>query len=405
MSICFLLLAGIASFYMAWNIGANDSANSMASAVGAKAITFKQAVIIASVLEFLGAWLVGSHVTETIKKGIINPASIEVAKTFAIVLFSAISGASIWVFISTWKGLPVSTTHSIVGALVGAGLVCGGHSIVSWGKVFEIVVSWLTSPFLSGFVAFFLFRFINKFFISTEEKIKIHRTKKYFPFFIFFTFFIVVLSFLFKTPFGKKFGFGLWKSIGISLAISSFATIVVRFFILKKVRIFEPENVFKPMQIITSCYVALAHGANDVANAIGPFAGILSIYRTGEISRRAEISQVILAVGGIGIAIGIFTWGWKVIKTVGNNITELTNTRGFAVDFAAATTVIIASKMGLPVSTTHAAVGAVVGIGFARGIEALDLRVIRNIVFAWILTLPISALISGLIFAFCREVV
>jgi len=171
------------------------------------------------------------------------------------------------------------------------------------------------------------------------------------------------------------------------------------------VRIFEPENVFKPMQIITSCYVALAHGANDVANAIGPFAGILSIYRTGEISRRAEISQVILAVGGIGIAIGIFTWGWKVIKTVGNNITELTNTRGFAVDFAAATTVIIASKMGLPVSTTHAAVGAVVGIGFARGIEALDLRVIRNIVFAWILTLPISALISGLIFAFCREVV
>ncbi len=387
---------------MAWNIGANDSANSMATAVGAKAITFKQAVIIAGVLEFVGAYFVGAHVTQTIRKGVIDPSSFASIDIFAIALLAAILGAAIWVFIATWKELPVSTTHSIVGALMGVGIIAGGVSAVSWEKVSYIVMSWVISPVFSGILAFILFKIINKNFIIPEDSEE--RTKKYFPVFIFLTFFIIGLSFLFKTPLGKKLELNLISVFIYACIFSVLLTSVFAFVIYKKVKSFYPEEVFRILQVLTSCYVAFAHGANDVANAIGPFAGIYSIFKTGTIAAKAEVPGFILAAGGVAISIGIFTWGYKIIKTVGYSITELTNTRGFAIDFSAATAVLIASKMGLPVSTTHAAVGAVVGIGIARGLEAIDFRVVRNIAYAWVITLPVAALFAGIIFVLLKNI-
>ncbi|MFW6134757.1 MAG: inorganic phosphate transporter [Elusimicrobiota bacterium] len=396
MPLSFLIIAIIAGFYMAWNIGANDSANSMASAVGAGAITFRQAVIIAGVLEFLGAYLVGSHVTQTIRKGIITPGSFVVPEVFAYALLSAILGASIWVFFSTWRELPVSTTHSIVGALTGVGIVAGGFSVVQWDKIIHIVMSWVISPLFSGILAFILFKIINNKFIIPEDRNE--RTKKYFPVFIFLTFFIVSLSFLFKTPLGKEFDLNIYSALGYSFVFSFVTTFIFSFIVRLKARNFDPEEIFRILQIFTSCYVAFAHGANDVANAIGPLSGIVSIYETGVIGAQAKVPGLILALGGVGISLGIFTWGYRVIKTVGKDITELTNTRGFSIDFSAATAVLLASKLGLPVSTTHAAVGAVVGIGIARGLEAVDMRIVKNIVYAWFLTLPLAALLGGAIF-------
>ncbi|MCD6413678.1 MAG: inorganic phosphate transporter [Elusimicrobia bacterium] len=396
MSVYFLAAAALAGFYMAWNIGANDSANSMASAVGAKAITFKQAIIIAGVVEFLGAYLVGSHVTQTIRKGVISPSGFASPVVFAYALFAAVLGAAVWVFIATWKELPVSTTHSIVGAIVGVGIVSGGTSSVEWGKVVSIVLSWIISPVGAGLCAFFLFRLINKHFIIPEDRDG--KTRKYFPVFIFVTFFIIGLSFLLKTPFGKRLHLGFPASLIFAVGFSFLLTAVISLIMLKTLGNFHPENVFRILQIMTSCYVAFAHGSNDVANAIGPLAGIFSVYKTGLLPHTAEIPDFILILGGLGISLGIFTWGYKVIKTVGYSITELTNTRGFAIDFYTATVVLLCSKLGLPVSTTHAAVGAILGIGFARGLDAVDLRVVKNIVYAWVLTLPASALLSSAIF-------
>ncbi len=402
MSISFLVVAIIAGFYMAWNIGANDSANSMAPAVGSKAITFKQAVIIAGVLEFVGAYFVGSHVTQTIRKGIISPASFASVEIFAFALFAAIVGASLWVFIATWKELPVSTTHSIVGALIGVGIMAGGVNVVSWTKVGHIVMSWIISPLFSGILAFLLFKIINSSFIIPEDSEE--RTKKYSPIFVFLTFFIIVLSFLFKTPLGKKLDLTLNYVFIYAFTISAMLTITFVAVMYRKLKTFHPEEVFRVLQILTACYVAFAHGANDVANAIGPLAGIYSIFKTGEIGATAEVPGIILALGGVGISVGIFTWGYKVIKTVGHGITELTNTRGFAICFSAATAVLVASKMGFPVSTTHAAVGAVIGIGLARGLEAIDMRVIRKIASAWVFTLPVAALFSGVVFYIVQRI-
>lgn len=400
MSLTFLIIASIAGFYMAWNIGANDSANSMAPAVGSRAITFKQAVIIAGVLEFIGAYFVGAHVTETIKKGVINPAGFASSEILALALLSAILGASLWVFFATWKELPVSTTHSIVGALMGVGLIAGGVSMVSWGRVGSIFLSWIISPVISGVIAFYMFKLINKLLIIPENSEE--RTRKYFPAFIFLTCCIICLSLLFKTPLGKKFDLGFMSGLYYSLGISLVFTVITARIMIYKLKSFYPEEVFRILQIFAACYIAFAHGANDVANAVGPISGIYAIYNNGELSAHTEVQSLILAFGGIGISIGIFTWGYRVMKTIGCKITELTNTRGFAISFSAATTVLFASKMGLPVSTTHAAVGAVVGIGLARGLEALDMGVVKNIAYAWILTIPAAALLGGLIFILLR---
>ena len=395
----YILIAGyILGFYMAWNIGANDVANSMASAVGAKAITVRQAVFIAGILNVVGAVFIGSHVTNTIRKGIVSTEILVDPHIALIGALAALLSAALWVSFATWKSLPVSTTHSIVGAMVGFGIMAGGFSVIKWGKLAAVVLSWVISPVFSLVIAFVMFKFIVKLIISKEKSFVM--ALKLSPFFIGITVFIVVLSFIFKTPLGKTLAMGNLTALLFALIVA----IIFGFAGMKLLSRFIRERkdgaeaIFKRIQIGTSCYVALAQGANDVANAIGPLAVIYFIVKTGGVGATVPVPVFLLLFGGIGIAFGISMAGARVMETVGKKITTLTNTRGFSVDFAAATTVLVASKMGLPVSTTHAAVGGVLGVGLARGIEAVNFRIIIKIMLYWILTVPISAITSMIIF-------
>ncbi|MEA3417196.1 MAG: inorganic phosphate transporter [Thermodesulfobacteriota bacterium] len=395
----YILIAGyILGFYMAWNIGANDVANAMASAVGAKAITIRQAVFIAGMLNVVGAVFIGSHVTNTIRKGIVSTEILVDPHIALIGALSALLSAALWVSFATWKSLPVSTTHSIVGAMIGFGIMAGGFSVVKWSKLAAVVLSWIISPVFSLIIAFVMFKLIVKIILSKKDPFV--WSLKLSPFFIGITVFIVILSFVFKTPLGKTFAMGNLTALFLSLIIAiifGFAgmKLLSRFIRNRKA---GAEAIFKRIQIGTSCYVALAQGANDVANAIGPLAVIYFLVKTGNVGAEVPVPVFLLLFGGIGIAFGIAMAGARVMETVGKKITTLTNTRGFSVDFAAATTVLVASKMGLPVSTTHAAVGGVLGVGLARGIEAVNFRIIIKIMLYWVVTVPISAITTMIIF-------
>jgi len=392
---------------MAWSIGANDVANSMATAVGAKAITFKQAVIIAGILSFVGAVFVGPHVAETIKGKII---SVDVIAPDVLLLgfVASLLAAAIWVTLATWKSMPVSTTHSIIGALMGFGIIAGGMSSVNWGKVGSVAASWVLSPVAGCILAFLIFKIIVKLIFAKEEPVR--SAKIVGPAIIGFTAFLITSSLLLKTSLSKRFDISNSEGIIIA-AIVSVIVGAVGIFLLRKIQAkkgddyFTVESIFRRLQIITSCYVAFSHGANDVANAIGPIAGIIPLASTGEMNPTADIPVLLLALGGIGIAVGCMTWGRRVMRTVGGRITSLTNTRGFSVDFGAATTVLLASKLGLPISTSHTVVGAVIGVGLARGLEAVDLSVIKKIIVSWLLTLPIAAGTSITIFILLRTIV
>jgi len=401
-----ILILGIAAgLYMAWNIGANDVANGMASAVGAKAITLRQAVFIAGILDFVGAAFIGSHVTSAIRKNIVDPSVLSDPNTVAIGLLSALLAASFWVFFATWRQLPVSTTHSVVGAMIGFGLITGGMSVIRWSKVLLIVLSWILSPFFASLLAFLMFQFIRNRILSRPDMFV--KALRWSPFFVGLTFFIIVLSFLLKTPLGSRLGIGLGTgtlmSLGIAFVLGGIGQRIIQRTIFQRGEE-GVEQIFRRLQVLTSCYVALAHGANDVANAMGPLAGIYIIYVTHAVSPEVPVPFFLLALGGFGIAIGVVTWGYRVIETVGTKITTLTNTRGFAVDFGTATCVLIASKFGMPVSTTHAAVGAVVGVGLARGMDAVDFRVVGKICLYWVITLPVAALTCMIIYKLLEAV-
>ncbi len=399
MTLTIFIMGIAAGLYMAWNIGANDVANGMASAVGAKAITLRQAVYIAGILDFVGAAFIGSHVTSAIRKNIVDPSVLSDPNTVALGLLAALLAASFWVFFATWRQLPVSTTHSVVGAMIGFGLITGGLSVIQWAKVMLIVLSWIISPFFASLLAFLMFQFLrNRILSKTDMFVKALRWS---PFFAGLTFFIIVLSFLLKTPLGSRLGIGLGTGVLLSLGIAVVLGGTGRWIIQKT--IFQRgeegvEEIFRRLQVLTSCYVALAHGANDVANAMGPLAGIYIIYTTHGVSPEVPVPFLLLAFGGVGIALGVVTWGHRVIETVGTKITTLTNTRGFCVDFGTATCVLIASKLGMPVSTTHAAVGAVVGVGLARGMDAVDFRVVGKICVYWVITLPVAAVTCMIIY-------
>lgn len=393
----FLLILSVAGgAYMAWNIGANDVANSMASAVGARAITLRQAVIIAGILTFVGATFVGSHVTQTIRKGIIDPATITDPKLALLGLLSALLAAAIWVFVATVKALPVSTTHSIVGAMVGFGLMVGGPSAVNWSKLFGIVMGWVISPILSGIAAFFLFRAIDRVVLSRLDTLKgaVSTT----PILIAMALFIMTLAFFLKTPMSEKLGIHGIAMLLVPLGAAAAAWIVswlVLRELLPRTNISGGEEIFRYLQLMTSCYVAMGNGANDVANAMGPLSGIYFIFLTGSVAQHVPVPTYLLAFGGIMITVGICTLGYRVIETVGSRITRLTNTRGFTVDFATASVILAASMAGLPVSTTHAAVGAYVGVGLARGFQALDLGILWRIMWYWVITVPVAAATSA----------
>jgi len=400
-----LIIGYIFGFYMAWNIGANDVANSMASAVGAKAITIRQAIFIAGILNVVGAVFIGSHVTNTIRKGIVSTEILSDPHVALIGALSALLAAALWVSFATWKSLPVSTTHSIVGAMIGFGIMAGGFSVINWAKLAAVVMSWVISPVFSLVISYLMFKTIVK--LILVKKNAFIRSLSLSPVFIGMTAFVVVLSFLFKTPLGKTLSIYTWTALLLALVLGGLVGYAGKGLLRRFTRPDDDdstEQVFRKIQIGTSCYVALAQGANDVANAIGPLAVIYFLVKSGNVGAKVPVPAWLLLFGGVGIACGIGMAGHRVMETIGTKITTLTNTRGFAVDFAAASTVLLASKLGLPVSTTHAAVGGVIGVGLAGGIEAVNFGVVFQIMLYWLLTVPAAAVTSMIIFKILQVV-
>jgi inorganic phosphate transporter, PiT family len=385
--------------YMAWNIGANDVANSMASAVGAKAITLTQAILIAGILNVVGATFIGSHVTQTIRKGIVDISNISDPQLVLLGLLSALLAAALWVFFATIRALPVSTTHAIVGAVVGFGVIVSGPSSINWGKFVSIVLGWVLSPIMCGAAAYILFKLIERLVLSRLDTLSGAITTT--PILVAMAFFIMTLSLFMKTPLSKKLGL---DTIGmILIPLGAALLIYILFFfslrvILPKTNISGAEDIFRYLQIMTSCYVALAQGANDVANAMGPLSGIYFIVSTGSAAAHVAVPTWMLAFGGVMIAVGIWTWGYRVIETVGSKITRLNNSRGFTIDFATASVILGATMLGLPVSTTHAAIGAYIGVGFAGGLQSINLGIIGRIVIYWIITVPVAAATAAIIY-------
>ncbi len=403
----FLILAGVFGLFMAWGIGANDVANAMATSVGSKALTIKQAVLIAAVFEFAGAILAGGQVTKTIRKGIVDAELLSGTPELLLYgMLASLLAAGVWLLIASRNGWPVSTTHSIVGAIVGFAMVGIGMEAVHWDKVGFIVASWVVSPVLAGLISFMLFRSVQKLILNTEDPFD--NAKKYVPYYIFLVGFIIALVTLVKGL--KHVGLELTMTeqylyaFGIGLVVMAIGKVFVSKIqhdpkMDKKFHFTNVERVFSVLMVITACAMAFAHGSNDVANAIGPVAAVVSIVNSGgEVASQSTLPIWVLALGGVGIVIGLMMYGKKVIATVGNQITELTPSRGFAATLAAATTVVFASGTGLPISTTHTLVGAVLGVGLARGMAALNLTVIRNIFMSWVVTLPAGALLSILFF-------
>ncbi|MDH3283878.1 MAG: inorganic phosphate transporter [Acidobacteriota bacterium] len=398
------VLGGLAfGLYMALNIGANDVANAMATSVGSKALTLRQAVLAAAVFEFLGAVLVGGNVTKTVKKGIVDLEQLTDPAMFMAVMCCALLAAALWLHLATWRGWPVSTTHSIVGAVAGGGIAAAGLVGVHWNKLAFIGVSWVLSPIIGASIGYVLFRILSKRIInSPRPRVMVRRAT---PALAALVVFVLVLSLVYKGLKNLNLDFppaqALLLAGGAAVAVGIVSLILIRRRPLPPV---EPDTrfpyvelQFSWLQVITACYVAFAHGANDVANAIGPLAGILSTWRTGEVSGQVDVPIVLLAFGGAGIVVGLALWGTKVMETVGKRITELTPSRGFSAEFAAATTVLVCSKLGLPISTTHTLVGSVIGVGLARGMAALDMRVVRDILSAWVVTLPASFALSAIL--------
>jgi len=402
----YLILAGVFGLFMAWGIGANDVANAMATSVGSRAITIKQAVILAAIFEFSGAYLAGGEVTKTIRKGIVDADAFAGDPHLLIWgMLASLLAAGAWLAIASRKGWPVSTTHSIVGAVVGFAAVGVGMDAVNWAKVGTIVMSWVVSPLLAGTMAFFVFKSIQKLILNTENPVE--SAIKYGPIYLFMVGFVIALVTIKKGL--KHVGLDIEADQAFLYAISLGVVIaVLGAFLIRKVKT-DPtadkkfhftnvERIFGVMMIFTASAMAFAHGSNDVANAVGPMAAVISTAQTGVIASKAALPAWVLLVGGIGIVIGLATYGYKVIATVGKKITELTPSRGFAAEIAAASTVVLASFTGIPISTTHTLVGAILGVGFARGIGAIDLRVVSNIFMSWVVTLPAGALMSIIFF-------
>ncbi|HIN13175.1 MAG TPA: inorganic phosphate transporter [Gammaproteobacteria bacterium] len=402
-----LILACIFGFFMAWGIGANDVANAMGTSVGARALTVAQAVLVACIFEFAGAYLAGGEVTATIREGIIDATIIgETPELLVFGMLASLLAAGVWLLIASYFGWPVSTTHAIVGAIVGFAAVGIGVDAIQWPKVASIAASWVISPVIAGTISFLLFTSVKKLILQTENPFM--SAKRYVPFYMFLTAFLVSMVTFVK---------GL-KHVGVSLTTSQsiawslvFALIValIGTLLLQRVdnttrekngAMFDGvERIFAILMVLTACAMAFAHGSNDVANAIGPLAAIVSVIQSGgEIAAKSLVPPWILLIGASGIVIGLAMLGFRVMMTVGRAITELTPSRGFAAELAAAGTVVIASGTGLPISTTHTLVGAVLGVGLARGIGAINLSVVGKIILSWIVTLPVGAGLSILFF-------
>ena len=404
----YLLISGcVFGFFMAWGIGANDVANAMGTSVGARALTLGQAILVACIFEFAGAYLAGGEVTSTIRKGIIDPSLLADSPDLLVFgMMASLLAAGTWLLIASFNGWPVSTTHTIVGAIVGFAAVGISSDAVSWSKVSSIVSSWVVSPLMAGTISFLIFRTVQNLILNTENPFD--NAKKYVPGYIFLVGFIISMVTLLKGLKHVGLTLNFQESLLYSIAIGIFIALIGSFFLRKienthQVRdgvVFDGvEKVFAVLMVFTACAMAFAHGSNDVANAVGPLAAIASVVQSGgDIASQSVMPWWILLLGGVGIISGLAMLGYRVIETVGKNITELTPSRGFAAELAAATTVVLASGTGLPISTTHTLVGAVLGVGLARGLSAIDLGVVGRIVISWVVTLPVGAGLSILFF-------
>lgn len=402
---------------MAWGIGANDVANAMGTSVGSGALTIRQAILIAIVFEFLGAYLAGGEVTETIRKGIIDPGLLEGSPELLVYgMMSALFAAGTWLLIASVRGWPVSTTHTIVGAIVGFAAVGISVDSVNWSQVGTIAISWIISPVLAGIISFALFTSVKVFILDHDDPFT--RAKRLIPIYMWIVGFMISMVTLLKglKHLGLELDYGLGSKFANAIPLSftiGLIVAVIGALLLRRIR-FEPdennrfasvERVFGVLMMFTACSMAFAHGSNDVANAIGPLAAITSVVQSGgAVNATTVMPGWILLIGALGIVVGLTTYGWKVIATVGNKITELTPSRGFAATLAAASTVVFASATGLPISTTHTLVGAVLGVGLARGIAAIDLRVIGSIFLSWLITLPAGAILAIIFFFTLRGI-
>lgn len=402
-----ILLAVVFGLFMAWGIGANDVANALGTSVGSGAITIKTAIIVAAIFEFAGAALAGGSVTRTIRKGIIDPSQIvDRPEVLVYGMLAALLAAGCWLAIASSKGWPVSTTHSIVGAIVGFAVAGIGMQAVAWVKIGQIVASWVVSPVLGGGFAFLLMLSIQKLIFNAERPFQ--AAVRWGPYYIFLVGFVISLVTLFK---GLS-HLNIDLSVTASFAVAGAIGVVVAFIgrnVISRVEIDESadrdfhfasvERVFGPMIVFTACAMAFAHGSNDVANGVGPMAAVYGLVKSGgEVTQKLPLPFWILGLGGVGIVIGLATYGYRVMQTIGGRITALTPTSGFCATVAAAITVVLASRTGMPVSTTHIAVGAVMGVGLARGFAALDLGVIGRIILSWVVTLPAGGILAAAFF-------
>ena len=401
-----MIFAVAACIYMACNIGANDVANAMGTSVGSGSLTFKQAIYVAAVAEFAGAYFVGGHVSDTIRKGMLDPEIFSDAPLHLVYgMIAALVSAALWLNIASYLGWPVSTTHSIVGAVVGCGVMAGGLDAINWSKVWAVVMSWVISPVLGGLVAFFLFRFL------TNQVFRRHNpllyAKRVLPYMVFLVCVILANAMFYKGLKNLHLDFSYPEAMMYAIIVG-----IVGFLIAKPLakqipdvpkkeihkQLEATENIFKYLQITTAFYIAFAHGSNDVANAVGPLAAGVSILDSGTVAMKVAMPPWILALGGGFIVLGLLIWGRRVMETIGSKITEITPSRGFCATFAGATVVLICSKMGLPVSTTHTLVGSVIGVGLARGLPTLNLGIVKEIVMSWLATVPFTALLSAILF-------
>ena len=406
-------LALLFGLFMTWGIGANDVANAMGPAVGSGAITMTGALVIAGVFELAGAIIAGGEVTSTVRSNIVSvDAFVDQPGQLALGMLAALLSAGIWLLIASAWGWPISTTHSIVGSIIGFALVAAGASAVNWGKVTEIAASWVISPLIGGAIAFALQLSIRHLILKTSQPVAAAR--RWGPLYVFLVGFIVSLITLFKGLRHLHLDLSIGGSFAWALAIGM-ATAVVGWVMIRRVRVADTddhevnvshvERIFTPMMIFTACAMAFAHGSNDVANGVGPLAAVVAIVRSGgEVASTSGLPIWILGLGGVGIVVGLWTYGRRVMRTIGENITPLTPNRGFCVTLAASATVVLASRTGLPVSTTHIAVGAVVGVGFARAIDQVNLRLFLGIIASWLLTLPLAGGLAALIYLALRSI-
>ena len=402
-----IIVAIVIAAYMAWNIGANDVANSMADAVGSKACTIFWAIVLAAICNFAGAVLVGGHVTDTVRKGIIDTQTFtDDPMILAYGMVCAMLAAALWLNCASYFGLPVSTTHSIVGAIVGFGILQAGFRYIYWGKLGQIVASWFISPLAGGIMAFVIFKIISRYVLSVEHPAQAAR--KGVPVCTFFTFAILILAVIYKGLKNLHLDLSALHAFSISIVGGLVAAGLSAVFMIRKdngdgeksteEQLIQVEKIFAILVVITSCTVAFAHGANDVANAIGPLAAVAEIVKNGTVPGKVPVNIWFLVLGGVGIAVGLATFGYRVMRLVGEKVTEITPSRGVAADLAGMITVLVCSRMGLPISTTHILVGAIIGVGLARGITAVDRNVVRSIFISWLATVPIAAVLTVVIY-------